>query len=101
MSKNQIHRLVDSQAMPITIARQFSVANAAGGGNGQAVTTPVSFVDRFNQPLLPQNYVVQVMPSQSCFVTITGKTMSGFNVVLTPLSTVTLAAGTFDVTVIA
>jgi hypothetical protein len=44
---------------------------------------------------------VHVTPSQPCFVTITNKTPSGFNVVLTPLSTVTLVAGTFDVTVIA
>jgi hypothetical protein len=34
-------------------------------------------------------------------VSITGKTSSGFNVVLTMLSTVTLSAGTFDVAVIA
>jgi hypothetical protein len=45
--------------------------------------------------------LVHVTPSQPCFVTITNKTPSGFNVVLTPLSTVTLVAGTFDVTVIA
>jgi hypothetical protein len=65
------------------------------------VTTAVSFTDRFNNGLLPAIYTVHVTPSQSCFVTITSRTSSGFNVVLTPLSTVTLAARNFDVTVIA
>jgi hypothetical protein len=102
MAKNQVHKLVDSVAMPITIARQFSVANASGGSNGVAVTTAVSFVDRYGVGLLPAaNYVVQVMPSQACFPTVTNKTATGFNVVLTPLPTVTLGIGTFDVTVIA
>jgi hypothetical protein len=102
MAKNSVHKLVDSQSMPITIARQYAIANAAGGGNGQAVSTAVSFTDRFGNGLLPvTNYVVSVTPSQACWTTITNKTPFGFNVVLNPASTVTLAAGTFDVTVIA
>jgi hypothetical protein len=101
MAKNSVHKLVDSQSMPITIARTFSVANAAGGSNGAAVTTAVSFTDRFGAGLLTANYVVSVMPSQAAWATITNKTTSGFNVVLTPPATVTLAAGTFDCVVLA
>jgi hypothetical protein len=43
-----------------------------------------------------------VQPSQGCLVAISGKTQAGFNVILTPSpATSTLAAGTFDVTVLA
>ena len=103
MAKNSVHRLVDSQAMALTIARQFGVSNAAGGGAGQSVTTAVSFVDRYGAGLLPAaNYVVLASPSQACAATVTGKTQSGFSVVLTPLAaTTTLAVGTFDVAVLA
>ena len=76
---------------------QLGVANVAGGSNGAAVTTAVSFP----AGSLPPNYLVHVTPSQAAMVSVTNKTSSGFNVVLTPLSTVTLAAGTFDVLVIA
>ena len=68
------------------------------------MTTAVTFVDRFGGGLLPANaqYVVSVTPSQACFATVTARTMSGFNVVLTPPgSNVTLSAGTFDVAVTA
>ena len=71
------------------------VANAAGGGAGAAVTTAVSFGSQ-----LPPNYTVHVTPSQPAMVSVTGKTSTGFNVVLTPLATVTLSAGTFDVIVL-
>jgi hypothetical protein len=88
MAKNSLHRVTDNQGEAVTIARQFAVSNAAGGGNGQSVSTPVTFTDRFGTGLLPvNNYVVQVMPSQACWATITSKTASGFNVVLTPAST--------------
>jgi hypothetical protein len=43
---------------------------------------------------------VQITPNQACYSSVTGKTNSGVNVVLTPtLSSVTLAAGQFDVLV--
>jgi hypothetical protein len=77
---------------------QYDVANAAGSGNGVAVTTPISFPNQAPAP----DYSVHVTPSQPCFVSVTGKTSSGFNVVLTPtLSSVTLAAGKFDLHIIA
>jgi hypothetical protein len=103
MAKNSVHRLVDSQAAPLTIARLFGVANTAGGSAGASVSTAVSFVDRYGAGLLPSaGYAVQVMPSQLCFATVTQRTANGFNVVLTPQnSSTTLAAGSFDVTVIA
>jgi hypothetical protein len=83
------------------------VPNAAGSGAGQPITVVISsFVDQYNNGLLPigngsQDYSVQVTPSQPCAVSISGKTTSGFTVTLTPInSSTTLAAGTFDVTVV-
>jgi hypothetical protein len=107
VAKNSVHRLVDnSQAMGLTIARQFGIANAAGSA-GATVSTAVSFVDRYGTGLLPAGglYVVQVMPSQACYISVNSKTSSGFNVVLIPSApggvNASIAAGTFDVTVIA
>jgi hypothetical protein len=100
------HLITDNQARNFAIASQLGVTNAAGGSAGSSVSTPVSFTDQFGNGLLPGDagqgrYVVLVAPSQDCFVTSTGKTSTGFNVVLTPTSgSVTLAAGTFDVTVV-
>jgi hypothetical protein len=77
MAKNSVHRLVDAEAMPITVARQFGVSNAAGGSVGAAVTTAVSLTDRFGAGLLrASNYVVQVTPSQPAWATVTNKTPS-------------------------
>ncbi len=73
-------------------------ANAAGSGAGASVTTAVAFAPYS----LPPAYSVQITPSQPALVSVTNKTSSGFNVVLTPLSSsTTLAAGTFDVLVVA
>jgi hypothetical protein len=48
---------------------------------------------------------VVVTPSQACFATVSNKTSAGFNVTLTPASpggvNATLAAGSFDVAVLA
>lgn len=75
---------------------QAAVANAAGGSAGASVTTAVAFSE------LPANYSVHVTPNQDATAYVTGKTNSGFNVVLTPrLAANTLAAGTFDVIVVA
>jgi hypothetical protein len=65
MAKNSVHKLVDSQAVTLIIARQFNIANAAGGGAGASVSTAVNFQDRFGSGLLPGNaYCVHVTPSQ-------------------------------------
>jgi cytoskeletal protein RodZ len=74
-----------------------AVANLAGGSAGVAVTTAVAFAPG----ALPASYAVHVTPSQACFISVTTKTNTGFNVVLTPTTgSVTLAAGTFDVVVV-
>ena len=78
----------------VIIGGQIGLANLAGGGAGQSVTTAVSFPGG-----LPPNYCALVSPSQACTWSISNKAWNGFNVVLTPLSG-TLAAGTFDVIVI-
>jgi uncharacterized protein YabE (DUF348 family) len=79
----------------IIIGNLPNQANVAGGSAGTAVTTA------FTGLKLPAAYSVHVDANQACAVSITNKTQSGFNVVLTPASTVTLAAGTFDVTIVA
>jgi hypothetical protein len=95
------HLVTDNQARTFAIASQIGVPNAAGGSAGASVSTPVSFTDQYGNGLLAAVYTAYVTPSQTCFVTITGRTSTGFNVVLTPTSgSVTLAAGTFDVTVV-
>ncbi|GEM_PF-5735931 len=72
------------------------VANAAGGGAGAAVVTAVSV------PGLPASYSVLVNPGQDATAFVSGKTSTGFNVTLTPrLAANTLAAGTFDVVIVA
>jgi hypothetical protein len=96
------HQLADNQSVPAIAATAVGIANAAGSGAGSAVTTAVSFKDQWSQPLLPAslNYAVVVTPSQACFASVTNKTPSGFNVVLTPVtSATTLAAGSFDAVV--
>lgn len=78
----------------------IGVATSAGASAGYSVTTTVTFTDQFSNGQLPTNYTAHVMPSQACLATIR-RTASGFNVVLTPSpATTTLAAGTFDVSVI-
>jgi hypothetical protein len=82
------------------------IANA-GGSAGASVTTAVPLVDRYGTGLLPLGalYNVIVSPSQACYASVTTKTSSGFNVVLTPSApggvNAAIAAGTFDVTVVA
>jgi hypothetical protein len=80
----------------LVVGVQTGVANASGGA-GVAVTTAVSF-----GYTLPPTYAVHVTPNQACLVSVTGKTATGFNVVLTPNvpSTGVIAAGTFDVIVV-
>jgi hypothetical protein len=75
---------------------QLAVANASGAV-GVAVTTAVTFASQ-----LPPNYAVFVDCGQaSVIASVTAKTSTGFNVVLTPLSTsVAVAASTFNVLVV-
>jgi hypothetical protein len=97
------HRICTNHAETIIFGKKFGIANAAGSGAGAAVSTAVTFVDKFGSALLPAtlSYIVEVSPSQPAFVVITNKSPSGFNVVLTPKdSSTTLSAGTFDLCVL-
>jgi hypothetical protein len=96
------HTCTSNQAQNFVPTLYISGTNAAGGSAGAAVTTVV---------LLPTNlhvsfqggaaaYGVVVTPNQACYASVTGKSPGGFNVVLTPPSGVTLAAGNFDCFVI-
>lgn len=78
------------------IASIPNVANASGAA-GVAVSTTVSVGNE-----LPASYGVFVTPSQAAFVSVSAKTNTGFTVTLTPTtSTASIAAGTFDVLVVA
>ncbi len=83
-----------------TFAALANVANGAGAGEGDTVTVAVTFEDQYGNGLLPSNYAVSVLPSQAAFTSVSDKTTSGFNVVLSPAAPGdTLAAGCFDVIV--
>ena len=78
----------------LILARLDQVANASGATSA-AVTTAISGLS------LPNNYIVLVECPQTVFVTVTSKTNSGFNVVLTPLTGNAVSAGHFNVLVVA
>ena len=66
------------------------------------VSVSQTLVDQYGAGRLPNAYAVMVTPSQNCLDYVANKTSSGFNVVLTPSpAAATLAAGTFDVVIIA
>jgi hypothetical protein len=96
-----LSRFTDNQAQVKTIAALASVPNVAGSGSA-SVTTAVttSFSDQYGTGLLPPSYAVIVTPSQSCVASVSGKTSSGFNVVLQPLTGNSILVGTFDVVVV-
>lgn len=71
-------------------------ANPVGSAAGAIVTVAVAIDD------LPDNYAVSVNPGQDCRWYVDAKTNGGFNVNLVPVTgTDTIAAGTFDVAVLA
>jgi hypothetical protein len=72
------------------------VANAAGGGAGQSVATAITGMS------LPPKYQVIVDPGQDATCWITAMTAAGFTVNMSPrLAANTLAAGSFNATVVA
>ena len=80
----------------IAVANLTGLANAAGSGAGAAVVTAVAVAN------LPAKYTVVVNPGQDATWFVSAKTSNGFNVTLNPrLAVNTLAAGTFDVLVVA
>lgn len=91
--------LYDSSSA-LTITGGGSTGGGAGTlsltNTGIAATVPIAFVGYE----LPTNYSVYATPDQACFVNVTSKTNNGFNIVLTPLSANTIAAGHIDVLVV-
>ncbi len=86
-----------AQSDRVAIGIMPNVANVAGAAAGDTVSTTVNVNGN-----LPADYVVNVTPNQAAFVSVTNKTQTSFDVVLTPtVSTATIAAGTFDVTIFA
>ncbi len=73
-----------------------AIANAAGGSAGASVAVAITGLS------LPPNYNVHVEVDQDANAWISSKTQSGFTVNLEPrLAANTLAAGTFNVTIVA
>lgn len=82
----------------LIVGVQNGLASAAGGSAGAAVTVTVAFAD------LPAVYGVHVGINNADAATavVSNKTSTGFTVTLAPaVATVTLAAGTIDVLVVA
>lgn len=77
-------------------AMQFGIANPSAAEGAATAAVAVSFASP-----LPPNYVVDIDSGQAGVGgTASAKTSTGFNVTLFPLaSTITIAAGTFNVTV--
>jgi hypothetical protein len=92
-----VNRLIGGNGYTPTVAALFNIANGAGSGSSP-VDIAVSCVDAYGVGELPAGgaYGVTVTPSQACFVSVINKSATGFTVVLTPLSTGSISAGSFD-----
>jgi hypothetical protein len=103
-----VRKLVGTAGFDSTNMVVYGKANSAGGGAGQSVTIDMTtfFTDQYSQGILPGDigqgrYHVSVTADQPAIVSVTNKTNSGFNVVLSPpTASATIAAGTFSVHVI-
>lgn len=81
---------------PAIIAQSVGISNSSGSA-GATVTKAITFSE-----VLPSTYSVWVQPGQGVGWYISNKVANGFSVNLVPFSAgVSVAAGTFDVTVIA
>jgi len=81
----------------VVVGALANVANGAGSGAGAALAVPLTGFDD-----LPANYAVLVNPGQDATWYVSAKSATGFTVTLTPrLAANTLAAGSFDVVVVA
>jgi hypothetical protein len=75
-----------------------NTANVAGSGAGASVTVSIAF----SEGNLPTDLSYTIMPSasQACAISWANKAVTGFDIVLTPLTSgATLSSGTFDITV--
>lgn len=85
-----------AQADRLFMLLKKAFANGAGSGAGAALAVPISGLR------LPAFYAVFVNPGQDATWYITNRTQAGFTVNLAPrLAANTLAAGTFDLLVLA
>jgi hypothetical protein len=93
----RVNYLVGASGYQPAVAAAYNISNSAGSGSSP-VSVSVSFVDAFGVGQLPAGgaYAVAVCPSQACFVSVSSKTSSGFTVTLTPLSSGSIASGSFD-----
>ncbi len=80
-----------------------NITTSVAGGAGQTVTVNVVFnTTTAYLPVLPGDteYTVSGMASQACTLSYSAKTVNGFTLTLTPLTSgVTLSAGTVDLVV--
>jgi hypothetical protein len=95
-------RLIGENGLMASFVALPNVANTGGtGGSNVTVSLATSFQDGYGVGTLPNDYVVVVSPSAPAIPSVTGKTTSGFSVVLSPITaSATVAAGTFDVVVL-
>ena len=85
-----------AQSDRIIMLLKKAFANGVGSGAGAALAVPVTGLR------LPASYAVFVNPSQDATHWISNRTQTGFTVNLAPrLAANTLAAGTFDLLVLA
>jgi hypothetical protein len=98
MSLKSSHTCTSNQAQVFVPAIYISGQNAAGTVAGAAVTTVVPLPTNLHVSFQAgsSGYGVVVTPNQNCSAAVINKTSTGFSVVLTPPSGVTLAAGSFD-----
>ncbi len=81
----------------VVVGMLAGVANGAGSGAGAAVAVALAGFAN-----LPASYSVLVNPGQDATWYVGGKGPTGFTVTLTPrLAANTLAAGSFDVVIVA
>jgi hypothetical protein len=95
-------RLIGENGLMATFVALPNVAYT-GGSAGSNVTTSLatSFQDGYGVGTLPNDYCVVVNPSTPAIPSISGKTTSGFSVVLSPITaSATVAAGSMDIIVL-
>jgi hypothetical protein len=95
-------RLIGENGLMASFVALPNNVNGAGtAGSNVTISLASSFQDGFGVGTLPNDYVVVVTPSAPAIPSVTGKTTSGFSVVLSPITaSATVAAGTFDVLVL-
>jgi hypothetical protein len=95
-------RLIGENGLMATFVALPNNANGAGTAGANVTTSlATSFQDGFGVGTLPDDYCVIVSPSAPAIASVSGKTSSGFSVILSPITaSATIAAGTFDVVVL-